>query len=149
MIVVQAGSNPEGLAAQSWLAPRARGPAGRPAPTNTLTIALPHAVALSKLRVWNYHKSPERGACEVDVLLDDQLIYFGHLARAEGRPQHQALLFSNHPGDLAGERAHVRVCAPQRAADHVVLFDEGVMKSRAPAGAAAAMQERPATAVVV
>jgi Domain of unknown function (DUF4457) len=140
-----------GVAAQSWLAPRPPLAASKAAKSNTVTVVLPHAVALSKLRIWNYCKNPERGACEVDIFLDDHLIYFGYLRRASGHvPEHQTLLFSNHPGDIAAERAHVKYSVAEMDKNHLTLIDERALKnpghsyvaSRPPA------IERPSTALV-
>jgi Domain of unknown function (DUF4457) len=144
---LQVNGDCSGAAAQSWLAPRPHARSSRDCPCNTVTLNLPHAIVLSKLRVWNYHKNPERGACEVDVLLDDQLIYSGYLARASSRPfEHQTLLFSNDAGDMAAEHSHVKNSVSQMDKGHLTLINEKVVKNQQ--RVVVAPSERPATALV-
>lgn len=144
-----------GHASQSWLAPRSKHAAGQHNKANTITVVLPHAVALSKLRLWNYHKNPERGACEIEVLLDDQLIYFGYLRKAAPpsalrQALHSTLLFSNHPADIEAERPHVKYNVADMERDHLTLIDERVVKNKGITFVPpAAANERPSTAVVM
>lgn len=65
-----------------WLAPFS--PNG---PTNTLTIDLFNAVRLSMLRIWNYNKSrihSFRGAKEIEISLDSEVIFTGEIQKAPG-----------------------------------------------------------------
>lgn len=147
---MQVNGNNSGQAAESWLAPRPKCSAGRIENSNEVTVVLPHAVALSKLRIWNYFKSPERGVCEVDVFLDDHLIYFGFLKKATTPGDFQTLLFSNHPGDLASDQRRVKHTVPEMDKNHLTLINEGTVKDkgRAVIDARPLSSERPATAVV-
>jgi hypothetical protein len=70
-------------------------------------LIVPHllggVVSLSSLvKVWNYRKTPERGAAEVHMLLDDLMIFSGCLRRSAGGPhdeadEAQSVLFTNDP----------------------------------------------------
>jgi hypothetical protein len=146
---VQVNGNTSGHAAQSWLAPRPKS-SGEIDQGNTLVIVLPHAIVLSKLRIWNYCKNPERGACEVDIFLDDHLIYFGYLKQASCPQDHQTLLFSNHPGDLATEKLHVKYSIAEMDKNHLTLINEGIVKNkgRTFVETRPPEMERPSTAVV-
>jgi hypothetical protein len=70
-------------AARSWLAPL-------PAPHHdtglrtpaVVTFAFDAPVAISLIRIFNYSKTPARGAAEVEVTLDGVLIFAGELADA-------------------------------------------------------------------
>ncbi|CAM9286557.1 unnamed protein product [Heterosigma akashiwo] len=74
----------------AWLAPLARTyhRAGRtgvaPFDVNLVYVLLDRPAALSKVRLWNYGKTPARGAREVSLWLDGRLLYHGSLRRAEG-----------------------------------------------------------------
>jgi hypothetical protein len=69
--------------ARSWLAPL-------PAPHHdtglrtpvTVTFAFDAPVAVSLIRIFNYSKTPARGAAEVEVTLDGVLVFAGELADA-------------------------------------------------------------------
>ncbi|GMF13536.1 unnamed protein product [Phytophthora lilii] len=59
-----------------WLAPYT------PTHPNKLVIFFNEPVTISKIRLWNYSKTPARGAREFEVFLDDVLIYHGLLKQA-------------------------------------------------------------------
>jgi len=112
-------------------------------------MRLPHAVALSKLRLWNYAKTPERGACEIEVVLDDELIYKGFAAKAAARGEHQTLLFTNDTAEVASEARHVRYNLDQMERNHLTLVNERVVKNEGRGYHAPAKEPaRPQTAVV-
>eukprot|EP00892_Ulva_mutabilis_P007841 jgi/Ulvmu1/5429/UM022_0224.1 len=119
----------DGSASHSWLAPRPKC-APHEARPNIIVVMLPHAVALSKIRLWNYQKSPERGVCEMDVLIDDALIFSGYLKKASTELCHQTLMFTNSPAEIAAEVDNVTSCAGDVCPTRVTLIDEKRVRHR-------------------
>jgi hypothetical protein len=62
-----------------WLAPWTQGQ------TVTVTVRLPERVRLSLVRLWNYGKTPSRGAKQVELELDGVLLYAGYVRCAPPR----------------------------------------------------------------
>lgn len=146
---VQVSGDVEGNASQSWLAPRPKC-APHEARPNILVFMFPHAVALSKIKLWNYYKNPERGVCEMDVLLDDCLIFSGYLKKASNELCHQTLMFTNSPAEVAAEKDSVTSCAGDVCPTRVTLIDEKRIRHRGETllGNPSLPTDRPSTAVV-
>ena len=77
-----------------WLAPFT------PGNINYLYVIFEEPVAVSMIKIWNYSKTPERGTEELEVFVDDVLIYKGELRKApqpfEGvRHFGQSIIFTN------------------------------------------------------
>lgn len=127
---LQVNGDISGAASQSWLAPRPKNTSSHDMKPNVVVLVLPTAVTLSQVRFWNYHKNPERGVCEMEIFLDDHLIFSGYLKQASPQMSHQTILFSNDPAVVAAEKSHVVDCAQQVPQSHVTLIDETRVRHR-------------------
>eukprot|EP00928_Gymnodinium_smaydae_P043070 TRINITY_DN28938_c1_g1_i1.p1 TRINITY_DN28938_c1_g1~~TRINITY_DN28938_c1_g1_i1.p1 ORF type:complete len:1607 (-),score=369.21 TRINITY_DN28938_c1_g1_i1:28-4848(-) len=65
-----------GSSGRMWLAPFAT------QPCNSVELAFDEPVSISCLRVWNYSRTPARGVRDVEVYVDDILVYQGILRQA-------------------------------------------------------------------
>ena len=139
-----------GAAEHSWLAPRPPPKSETETTPNIVYIRLPHAVAISKLRIWNYAKNPERGACEIEILLDDSLIYKGFVAQATAKhDDYQCIMFTNAEDEVANEKGHVKYNLGLMERDHLTLVNERVVKNEGFGfHSKGEVQARPQTAVV-
>lgn len=148
--LMQVDNENDGAPEHSWLAPRPPPASATQAVPNIIYIKLPRAIALSKIRVWNYAKTPQRGACEADIILDDALIYKGYFAKSTEAREHQCILFTNAPADIKCEQRRVKCSLVQLEKNHLTLVNERVVKNRgigfSPPKALAVA--RPGTAVV-
>ena len=61
-----------------WLSPLLKFPPS----ANTIYIAFDAPISLSVIKVWNYSKSPERGCKDIQIFLDDELLFDGILRKA-------------------------------------------------------------------
>ena len=122
-------ARPEVPAAQNaWLAPFS------PGTVNLLYVVFEDPVALSRLTLYNYAKTPARGAGQVTVYADDTMIYSATLrpapaGDAPNPPQH--MVFTSDPPD------DVKLCDAipalpssggddaQAAGEGVVFYDSG------------------------
>lgn len=67
-------------ASDAWLAPLASS-LGNPQ-GNLVFIVFNEPIVISLIKFWNYSKTPERGVKDLDIYLDDQLVYSGSLRKA-------------------------------------------------------------------
>ena len=89
----------QGEEKHSWLAPFTE--------TNAIFVCFDAAVAISRLTLWNYAKTPTRGVRELDVFVDDVLVYRGVLKRAPEASQGQTVLFTNAQPVVESERHRI------------------------------------------
>ena len=89
----------QGEEKHSWLAPFTE--------TNAIFVCFDAAVAISRLTLWNYAKTPARGVRELDVFVDDVLVYRGVLKRAPEASQGQTVLFTNAQPVVESERHRI------------------------------------------
>lgn len=125
----------------AWLAPLSsslRSSTGENA-GNIVYIVFDSPVVLSFIKLWNYAKTPERGARELDIYLDDLLMFSGTLRRAPEdcgslKLQHkimddfsQPVLFTNNQAHVDAEKRRVLYCGSEE--QDVLCINEGqVMK---------------------
>lgn len=93
-------------------------------------------ITLAMVKVWNYAKTPSRGAAECVMYLDDVEIFRGPLRKAEPMPLHdddaiaammlpdlaQAVVFSNDAELHERERHHVHIAGEVK----LRLYDDNV-----------------------
>ncbi|PSC76354.1 N-methyltryptophan oxidase [Micractinium conductrix] len=104
-----------GAPQHSWLAPQeTREP-------NSVVVSLDAPLLLGSLRLWNYAKTPSRGVQQLEVYLDEQLVWKGLLQRAPAEPApgqdfSQALCFSEEALAEAAATARRRAGSPAHLA---------------------------------
>lgn len=128
---LQVDNDNAGAPEHSWLAPRPPPKTATQTVPNVVYVKLPRAIALSKLRIWNYAKTPTRGAREVEIILDDALIYKGHVAKASAETRdYHCILFTNAPSDIKNEQRRVKCSLVKLEKNHLTLINEGSVKNR-------------------
>lgn len=90
-------------------------------------VCLEEPMSLSKVKFWNYSKTPKRGVKEFAIFVDDNMVYKGLLRQAgpmsePSKPQ--TVLFTNDADVMRHERDHV-FCSEDTPADGVVFMEEG------------------------
>ncbi|GMH44713.1 hypothetical protein BSKO_12665 [Bryopsis sp. KO-2023] len=131
-----------GNPAHSWLAPKSFD--DQP---NVITILFDTPIMLSLIKIWNYVRTPERGASRVDIFLDDALVYAGGVKKASTNPTSdfaQAVIFTNDEATVESER-HSIYDGGERDAVQMVNVDPG---SAVKTNRQQFSEERPATALI-
>jgi len=104
-----------------WLVPNTLG-------TPTLVyVCLHEPVSLSKVKIWNYAKTPARGVKNVAVFVDDNMVYKGRLRCAEkapASPSPQTILFTNDVDVMENERDNL-YCTEDAEPGGEIVFMEG------------------------
>ncbi|CAK4149038.1 unnamed protein product [Aphanomyces euteiches] len=136
------GQNNTWDAGDAWLAPLASS-LGRPE-GNIVVAAYDMPITLSMIKVYNYSKTPDRGAREIEIYLDDLKVYMGTLRQAPpapgvartGKPQQavefgQPILFTLNPAQVESEKRKVLYCGGED--QDVLCINEGqvVIESKA------------------
>eukprot|EP00656_Telonema_subtile_P050009 TRINITY_DN6368_c0_g1_i2.p1 TRINITY_DN6368_c0_g1~~TRINITY_DN6368_c0_g1_i2.p1 ORF type:complete len:357 (-),score=82.31 TRINITY_DN6368_c0_g1_i2:37-1107(-) len=81
-----------------------------PGTSSCLYVCLSEPVSLSKVKLWNYAKTPARGVCDFSIAVDDSIVYQGRLRRAPAVPGAefgQTVLFTNDADVVRDERGNV------------------------------------------
>ncbi|KAL4471398.1 hypothetical protein ABPG74_008291 [Tetrahymena malaccensis] len=55
---------------------------------NTIYLFFEKPVIISAINFWNYSKTPSRGVREIEIFLDDKLLFRGYLKKAPSQEQH-------------------------------------------------------------
>lgn len=101
--------------ARMWLAPYYRQPA------NFVELVFDQPTQISVIKFWNYSRTPARGVRDVEIYVDDLIIYQGILRQASGQDGGEAVLFTDQPSILERERSLVYQPSPE---DLIAFFDE-------------------------
>jgi len=117
------GSNATWDATHMWLAPYTRGT------PNNIYIVFEKPATLSMVKIWNYARTPSRGASEAYIWLDGALVYAGYLRAAPAAPADpaaaadfgQTILLYATPAIIAAERCNVHSV---REEQHCLLVNE-------------------------
>jgi hypothetical protein len=122
-----------------------------PSLENELYVMLDSPQAVAGFRVWNYSKSPNRGARDVSVYFDGKLLSRTTLSKHDHDPPksllqstspdpsaHQTVLFTSDPVVVAHELPPEKVGGKGKTGEeqHVICLDEGrvAVKAREDAG---------------
>mmetsp|Transcript_34868 Transcript_34868/g.82969 ORF Transcript_34868/g.82969 Transcript_34868/m.82969 type:complete len:252 (+) Transcript_34868:281-1036(+) len=115
------GVNDTWEAQHMWLAPYTFGV------PNRIFIFLDEPVTLSIIKVWNYARTPSRGAAEMMLSMDGSIVFQGYLKAApeQGAPGSssfgQSILLCGKPELIAAEKGRVY---SSREEQHVLLVNE-------------------------
>ena len=140
------GQNKADEIAHSWLAPYSE------ASPNLVCVYVNKPIVLAAIRVWNYAKTPARGAKEVHVYLDDNLVFDGVLRKYEGSTVgedfHQSVLFTHEDHLVRQEKEYVSEPSEIDPVEVLYTNDNQVVRGRADNRAVKPLGTRPTTSVV-
>eukprot|EP00753_Platysulcus_tardus_P011658 PLAT3303.1.p1 GENE.PLAT3303.1~~PLAT3303.1.p1 ORF type:complete len:554 (+),score=289.27 PLAT3303.1:1852-3513(+) len=142
-----------------WLAPLT------PAKPNVIFIFFDVPIALSRLQLWNYAKTPSRGVREFELHVDDVLVYRGTLpkvpprddllaaapaagrhgrrARRDALPDfHSAVLFTDEPDIVVEEQPFIHLPAEDEG---TLFFNENELVAGGDSGGGERFGDRPGT----
>jgi len=98
-------------------------------PENVIYILFNEPICLSMVRIWNYRKTPARGAREFSLWIDGHLLYRGGLKKApsvEDPYRGQAVLFTNDPVVIRREKDEIFYCGKEEQ-DLLCINDRQVL----------------------
>eukprot|EP01060_Flectonema_neradi_P032226 TRINITY_DN5086_c1_g2_i2.p1 TRINITY_DN5086_c1_g2~~TRINITY_DN5086_c1_g2_i2.p1 ORF type:complete len:1083 (+),score=169.17 TRINITY_DN5086_c1_g2_i2:115-3249(+) len=107
-----------------WLAPYL------PGTVSLVYVIFEEPVAVSRIAIWNYSKTPSRGAQQVTVYADESVIYSGSLKRAPDIGSDDSIDFSQHmifTNDLSVAGLDIIQSNPssQDSSGGVLFYDSG------------------------
>ncbi|CAE7406632.1 Katnip [Symbiodinium natans] len=120
-----------------WLAPFFR------QPPNYVELVFDEPTQISSMKFWNYSRTPSRGVRDVEVYVDDLLIYQGILRQASGKDGGESVLFTDQSKIIERERAFIYQPSP----DELITFIDERGQWEATGRAAGVPLERPMTAL--
>merc|ERR1711862_1069726 len=136
-----------GTSGRMWLAPFVR------SPCNSVELVFDEPTHISCVHIWNYTRTCSRGARDIEIYVDDLLVYQGILRQEvppAGPPacaaRGEAILFTTIPEIVERERQFVYI----PSAEELVTFfdDRGRVDHRGRHGAPTGLPaERPMTAL--
>ncbi|KAF0695250.1 Aste57867_13918 [Aphanomyces stellatus] len=132
------GQNNTWDASEAWLAPLASSLG------NVVYAVYDSLISLSLIKVYNYSKTPDRGAREIEIYVDDLKVYMGSLRQAPSAPGitrtgktqqsvefGQPILFTLNPAQVEAEKRKVLFCGSED--QDVLCINEGqvIIESKA------------------
>ena len=95
------------------------------APPSLVYLAFREPVSLSKIKFWNYAKTPKRGVKDFAIFVDDNMVYKGRLRCAEPKedPKTQTVLFTNDVDVMKHEKDHIYSIEEDK--EEGIVFMEG------------------------
>lgn len=76
--------------------------------TNSLYFLFDKPIILSYIKIWNYHKTPKRGAKDIEIWMDNTLLYKGWLNDSNTTGSNgQTIVFTNNFDILSKEKNNV------------------------------------------
>lgn len=111
-----------GTSGRMWLAPFSR------SPPNSVELVFDEPTHISCMRCWNYSRTPSRGVRDLEVYVDDLLIYQGILRQefasstsSTGGSTGEAVLFTSQQEIVDREKPFIYL---PNAEELVTFFDE-------------------------
>ena len=108
---------------------------------NFVYVSFDHPVAISMVKIWNYSRTPARGASSLEISVDNKLLYKGGLAQAHSLPNaYQAILFSDNEHLIGEEKRNLFYCG--NSEQSVLCINERQIMGNSAQSYAAAQKQR-------
>ena len=93
------------------------------------------------VKIWNYSRTPARGASSLEISVDNKLLYKGGLAQAHSLPNaYQAILFSDNEPLIGEEKRNLFYCG--NSEQSVLCINERQIMGNSAQSYAAAQKQR-------